>query len=146
MYRAEHFDVTLQFLLQQAAWLYDRQLSQVRAQMRKVPPVQSSSPSPAAGSVSGSTALSGHTPKGNVTAGMFPCSVDLISGSSCLQDLAPLLGRSLIRKIFLNKVIKSHHELLPSQAYNIYSSQRPPHKLYVHDYCQPSPPLSRLFS
>ncbi|KAK1144783.1 hypothetical protein N8T08_004794 [Aspergillus melleus] len=54
---AESFDVTLQFLLQQAAWLYDRQLAQVRAQMRKVPNTQSSSPSPAPGSVSGSTAL-----------------------------------------------------------------------------------------
>ncbi|KAJ5426100.1 hypothetical protein N7465_001170 [Penicillium sp. CMV-2018d] len=55
---AENFDVTLQFLLQQAAWLYDRQLSQVRAQMRKVGTTQSTSPSPALGSVSGSTALS----------------------------------------------------------------------------------------
>ncbi|CRL20678.1 unnamed protein product [Penicillium camemberti] len=55
---AENFDVTLQFLLQQAAWLYDRQLSQVRAQMRKVGTTQSNSPSPALGSVSGSTALS----------------------------------------------------------------------------------------
>ncbi|KAJ5469702.1 Autophagy-related protein 29, partial [Penicillium diatomitis] len=54
---AEHFDVTLQFLLQQAAWLYDRQLSQVRAQMRKVPPVQPSTPSPVPDSVSGSAAL-----------------------------------------------------------------------------------------
>ncbi|KUM63106.1 hypothetical protein ACN42_g3992 [Penicillium freii] len=55
---AENFDVTLQFLLQQAAWLYDRQLSQVRAQMRKVGTTQSTSPSPALGSVSNSTALS----------------------------------------------------------------------------------------
>ncbi|KAJ5396011.1 uncharacterized protein N7487_010314 [Penicillium crustosum] len=55
---AENFEVTLQFLLQQAAWLYDRQLSQVRAQMRKVGTTQSTSPSPALGSVSGSTALS----------------------------------------------------------------------------------------
>ncbi|PLN78533.1 hypothetical protein BDW42DRAFT_195844 [Aspergillus taichungensis] len=54
---ADHFDVTLQFLLQQAAWLYDRQLSQVRAQMRKVGTTQSHSPSPVPGSVSGSTAL-----------------------------------------------------------------------------------------
>ncbi|KAJ5372680.1 hypothetical protein N7517_004686 [Penicillium concentricum] len=54
---AENFDVTLQFLLQQAAWLYDRQLSQVRAQMRKVGTTQSNAPSPAPGSVSGSTAL-----------------------------------------------------------------------------------------
>ncbi|KAJ5652306.1 hypothetical protein N7507_009732 [Penicillium longicatenatum] len=57
---ADNFDVTLQFLLQQAAWLYDRQLSQVRAQMRKFDPTaQSNSPSPAPGSVSGSTALPG---------------------------------------------------------------------------------------
>ncbi|KAJ5910027.1 hypothetical protein N7504_004670 [Penicillium tannophilum] len=57
---ADNFDVTLQFLLQQAAWLYDRQLSQVRAQMRKFDPTaQSSSPSPVPGSVSGSTALPG---------------------------------------------------------------------------------------
>ena len=60
---ADKFDVTLQFLLQQAAWLYDRQLSQVRAQMRKVPVAasQSNSPSPAPGSVSGSAALAGQT-------------------------------------------------------------------------------------
>ncbi|KAB8277940.1 hypothetical protein BDV30DRAFT_204543 [Aspergillus minisclerotigenes] len=61
---AERFDVTLQFLLQQAAWLYDRQLSQVRWQMRKVGTTQSSSPSPAPGSVSGSTALGGQSAKG----------------------------------------------------------------------------------
>ncbi|KAE8410585.1 hypothetical protein BDV36DRAFT_302610 [Aspergillus pseudocaelatus] len=61
---AERFDVTLQFLLQQAAWLYDRQLSQVRWQMRKVGTTQSSSPSPAPGSISGSTALGGQSAKG----------------------------------------------------------------------------------
>ncbi|KAJ5820324.1 autophagy protein 29 [Penicillium riverlandense] len=61
---ADRFDVTLQFLLQQAAWLYDRQLSQVRAQMRKVPTTQSTSPSPAPGSVSGSGALGGQLQKG----------------------------------------------------------------------------------
>ncbi|KZZ91602.1 hypothetical protein AAP_03308 [Ascosphaera apis ARSEF 7405] len=33
---ADHFNVSLPFLLQQAAWLYDRQLSQVRAQIRRV--------------------------------------------------------------------------------------------------------------
>ncbi|KAK2742943.1 hypothetical protein FQN57_005073 [Myotisia sp. PD_48] len=33
---SEEFDVTLPFLLQQAAWLYERQLSQVRAQIKKV--------------------------------------------------------------------------------------------------------------
>ncbi|KAL4991459.1 hypothetical protein BDW68DRAFT_174023 [Aspergillus falconensis] len=54
---AESFDVTLQFLLQQAAWLYDRQLSQVRAQMRKVPTAHSNTASPAPGSIYASTAL-----------------------------------------------------------------------------------------
>ena len=34
--RATDFEVTLPFILQQAAWLYERQLAQVRAQMRKV--------------------------------------------------------------------------------------------------------------
>ncbi|KAB8070761.1 hypothetical protein BDV29DRAFT_29084 [Aspergillus leporis] len=61
---AERFEVTLQFLLQQAAWLYDRQLSQVRAQMRKVGTTQSNSPSPVPSSVSGSTALGAQSAKG----------------------------------------------------------------------------------
>jgi hypothetical protein len=52
---AEKFEVTQAFLLQQAAWLYERQLSQVRAQMRKVGSRQSATPSPAPSSVSGST-------------------------------------------------------------------------------------------
>ena len=33
---AVQFDVSLPFILQQAAWLYERQLSQVRAEMKKV--------------------------------------------------------------------------------------------------------------
>jgi hypothetical protein len=63
VFSADEFDVTLPFLLQQAAWLYDRQLSQVRAQMRKVGNTHSSSPSPALGSVSGSGALGGQAMK-----------------------------------------------------------------------------------
>ena len=33
--RAARFDVTKDFILQEAAWLYERHLSQVRAQMKK---------------------------------------------------------------------------------------------------------------
>jgi Atg29 N-terminal domain len=54
---AEHFQVSLPFLLQQAAWLYERELSQVRAQMRRVGKegmVGSGAPSPIPGSASGS--------------------------------------------------------------------------------------------
>ncbi|KAJ9657130.1 hypothetical protein H2198_004488 [Neophaeococcomyces mojaviensis] len=43
---SERFDVTQAFLLQQAAWLYERQLSQVRAQMRKMGSRSSNTPSP----------------------------------------------------------------------------------------------------
>ncbi|CZR64050.1 uncharacterized protein PAC_13947 [Phialocephala subalpina] len=48
--RNQLFEVTLAFLLQQAAWLYERQLSQVRAQMRKVGVSKSNAPSPIPGS------------------------------------------------------------------------------------------------
>ena len=51
---AERFEVTQPFLLQKAAWLYERQLSQVRAQMRRVGNRASATPSPQPGSVSGS--------------------------------------------------------------------------------------------
>ncbi len=57
---ASRFDVTLPFILQQAAWLYERQLSQVRAQMRKVGKANTSSPSPGSGSA---TAASGQQPR-----------------------------------------------------------------------------------
>ncbi|PGH33201.1 hypothetical protein GX50_03962 [[Emmonsia] crescens] len=62
-YRAEHFDVTLPFLLQQAAWLYDRQLSQVRAQIRKVGNPHSAANSPVPQSMSGSGAIGGQPMK-----------------------------------------------------------------------------------
>ncbi|KAI9808593.1 MAG: hypothetical protein M1825_003743 [Sarcosagium campestre] len=53
---ADTLQVTLPFLLQQAAWLYERKLSQVRAQIRKVgSSAISGSPSPLPGSVLGST-------------------------------------------------------------------------------------------
>ncbi|OAX79663.1 hypothetical protein ACJ72_06013 [Emergomyces africanus] len=60
---SEHFDVTLPFLLQQAAWLYDRQLSQVRAQIRKVGNPHSAANSPVPQSMSGSVAIGGQPMK-----------------------------------------------------------------------------------
>ena len=51
---AQQFEVTQAFILQQAAWLYERQLSQVRAQLRKVGNRTSNVPSPTPGSVSSS--------------------------------------------------------------------------------------------
>ncbi|KAL1957367.1 hypothetical protein VTO42DRAFT_6047 [Malbranchea cinnamomea] len=56
---AETLNVTLPFLLQQAAWLYDRKLAQVRAQLRKVGNHQSVPGSPLPSSFSGGNPLDG---------------------------------------------------------------------------------------
>ncbi|MCJ1359599.1 MAG: hypothetical protein MMC33_009601 [Icmadophila ericetorum] len=56
---AEEFDVSLPFLLQQAAWLYESHFSQVREQLRKVSRPVSSSGSPAPQSNPGSTTTVG---------------------------------------------------------------------------------------
>ena len=53
---ANQFEVTQPFILQQAAWLYERQLSQVRAQLKKVSNRQSATPSPVPGSMNSSLA------------------------------------------------------------------------------------------
>ncbi|KAJ5692310.1 hypothetical protein N7462_001733 [Penicillium macrosclerotiorum] len=68
---AENFDVDLQFLLQQAAWLYDRKLSMVRAQMRKVPPVKPSEKSNIVASVPVVESATASSPpqKGQITLG-----------------------------------------------------------------------------
>lgn len=50
----------LPFLLQQAAWLYERQLSQVKAQLRKVSKPSLTAPSPKPSSVYGSGVAGGH--------------------------------------------------------------------------------------
>ena len=55
--------MSLPFLLQQAAWLYERQLSQVRAQLRKVNRPSSTGPPPAPGSNSGSAGVGGYAMK-----------------------------------------------------------------------------------
>lgn len=57
--RADQFDVDISFLLQQASWLYERQLSQVKAQLRKVNRRSSIGNSPTPGSVSGSGTAGG---------------------------------------------------------------------------------------
>ncbi|MCJ1381972.1 hypothetical protein MMC17_005084 [Xylographa soralifera] len=57
---ADRFEVTLSFLLQQAAWLYERQLSQVREQLRRVNKPASARSSPAPESASASTQVGGY--------------------------------------------------------------------------------------
>ncbi|KAL8922838.1 MAG: hypothetical protein Q9208_004963 [Pyrenodesmia sp. 3 TL-2023] len=57
---AKDLDVDLPFLLQQAAWLYERQLSQVKAQLRKVSKPSVTAPSPTPSSASASGVAGGH--------------------------------------------------------------------------------------
>ncbi|KAL9027870.1 MAG: hypothetical protein Q9196_003671 [Gyalolechia fulgens] len=57
---ADEFHVDLPFLLQQAAWLYERQLSQVKAQLRKVSKPSLTAHSPTPSSISGSGVAGGH--------------------------------------------------------------------------------------
>ena len=52
--------MTLPFLLQQAAWLFEQQLSQVKAQLRKATRPVSIGTSPTPGSTSGSGIAGGH--------------------------------------------------------------------------------------
>ncbi|RMZ86531.1 hypothetical protein DV736_g6245, partial [Chaetothyriales sp. CBS 134916] len=60
---AERFEVTQPFILQQAAWLYERQLSQVRAQLRKVGNRPSTASSPTPGSMASSQLVGGQPMK-----------------------------------------------------------------------------------
>ncbi|KAJ0425981.1 hypothetical protein BJY00DRAFT_122559 [Aspergillus carlsbadensis] len=90
---AESFDVTLQFLLQQAAWLYHRQLSQVRAQMLRVGTTHSNTASPVPGSIYASTALGQPTRAGQGSGIRVP--VRLASQSKDTPPLrAPLPRRT----------------------------------------------------
>lgn len=87
--RAGRFQVPLPFLLQQAAWLYERQLSQVRAQMRKVGKSGTSnaaSPTPGSAAASGSGTPGGQHMKRGGSTGMGMsferCSIEA-AGYSC---------------------------------------------------------------
>ncbi|KAI9819286.1 MAG: hypothetical protein M1827_007443 [Pycnora praestabilis] len=71
---ANDFVVTLPFLLQQAAWLYERQLSQVRAQLRKVgnPQGSNQSPSQTPAILTGNKSAGGHAMKRGGSSGAGP--------------------------------------------------------------------------
>ncbi|KAL8756358.1 MAG: hypothetical protein Q9184_004531 [Pyrenodesmia sp. 2 TL-2023] len=65
-------DVDLPFLLQQAAWLYERQLSQVKAQLRKVSKPSVTAPSPTPSSASASGVAGGHVMARTSSGGGIP--------------------------------------------------------------------------
>lgn len=90
---ADRFEVSLPFLTQQAAWLYERQLAQVRAQLRKVNRPLSTGTPPTSGSVSGSGTVGGHAMKRGGSGGMDSNStkctfIDSIPGSRVPSSLA----------------------------------------------------------
>lgn len=63
---AHRFNVTVPFILQQAAWLYEKELEQVRAQMQKVKVA---------------TAPAKHTSGGTASAKKHPANIDSTGGS-----------------------------------------------------------------
>ena len=67
-FSAERFNVSLSFLSQQAALLYERQLSQVRAGLQKANRL-SSGASPTPGSISGSGTAAGYVANRGSNAG-----------------------------------------------------------------------------
>ncbi|KZF21115.1 hypothetical protein L228DRAFT_248880 [Xylona heveae TC161] len=119
---ADQFEVTLPFLLQQAAWLYERQLSQVRAQMRKVGnPLlaggsATSTPTSLGGPQSNSTMKRG--PSGS-TAPRIPSSLSMRSRDSPvprpdtigLNAQAKISGTSLSRTSSSNTATQSRQYL-----------------------------------
>lgn len=81
--RAERFNVTLPFLLQQAAWLFEQQLSQVKEQLRKASRPTSIGTLPTPGSASGSGIKGGYEMARGVSGGKstgyyFSCRTDRI--------------------------------------------------------------------
>lgn len=76
--RAERFNVTLHFLLQQAAWLFEQQLSQVKEQLRKASRPTSIGTSPTPGSVSGSGIKGGYEMTRGISGGKFNSIVFLL--------------------------------------------------------------------
>lgn len=68
--RADEFHVDLPFLLQQAAWLYERQLLQVKAQLRKVSKPSLTAQSPTLSAGSGSGVAGGHAMARTSSGGM----------------------------------------------------------------------------
>ncbi|KAI9863042.1 MAG: hypothetical protein M1824_000730 [Vezdaea acicularis] len=78
---ADQFEVTLPFVLQQAAWLYERQMLQIRAQMRKV----GNTGGPAAQSATGGYAMR----RGNSGGGRVPSALSMRSRDSPVPPSVP---------------------------------------------------------
>lgn len=95
---SQRFKVTEAFLLQQAAWLYERQLSQVRAQMRKMGNRSSNTASPApqsnTGSVVGSQPMRRTGSGGSRVPSRLSTHVSVPDGSIPATPATPVKGRS----------------------------------------------------
>ena len=108
---ADGFEVTQPFLLQQAAWLYERQLSQVRAQMRKVgTTAPSASTSPAPGSISGST-VGGYAMKRGGSGGTSIVEMVCMKIAHLVQGLGYPRGFPYGRR---RREIAHHFEVIPA--------------------------------
>ena len=95
---AQKLEVTPRFLLQQAAWLYERQLSRVKAQMKKVSGRQSATPSPTPGSLTASLVAGqgGKNPKAAYSVASQFRTVSLASASPSIGG-TPMQSRTTLQ-------------------------------------------------
>ncbi|KAG8534136.1 uncharacterized protein KY384_000980 [Bacidia gigantensis] len=140
---AEKFDVTLSFLSQQAAWLYERQLAQVRAQLRKVNKPSSTGTSPTPGSTSGSGTVTGGHPmsRGGSAGSRAPSSLSYrpksrapSHGESSGPELRPARGSILSRKSSQNtvsQVAAASPTTRPRSPVDVHYSHK--HRRYSHE-------------
>ncbi|KAL8842337.1 MAG: hypothetical protein Q9176_002726 [Flavoplaca citrina] len=90
---AGQFDVDLSFLLQQAAWLYERQLSQVKAQLRKVSKPSLTTQSPTPSSAAGSGVAGGYAMARTTSGGARMSRNSSTSTVHQIQKASPTLGQ-----------------------------------------------------
>ncbi|KAF2229049.1 hypothetical protein EV356DRAFT_496582 [Viridothelium virens] len=124
------FQVTLPFLLQQAAWLYERHFAQVRAQMKKVGASNAPSPVPSSGSgpIAGGIAMKRLGSGGS----RAPSALSTRSKESAVQKSdgsapsTPRPGGALSRTISKETVTQSRHFLPGGSRHPLSKSIRSP--------------------
>ncbi|KAF2435676.1 hypothetical protein EJ08DRAFT_645374 [Tothia fuscella] len=128
--RCEEFGVTAEFLTQQAAWLYERHLQHIQAQMSRIRPSNVASPAPGA---SGHPGLGGIPMKrlGSGGASRAPSSLSIRSRDSPIPKIdgsIPGTPRAnappLSRTPSTNTITQSRHFLPPSPRQPVQRSFR----------------------
>ncbi|SLM38400.1 hypothetical protein LPUS_08603 [Lasallia pustulata] len=130
---ADELDVSLPFLLQQAAWLYERQLSHVRAQLRKVSRPTSVTASSTPGSVSGSTTVGQSMKRTGSGGSRVPSTLSLRARDtpnirtegSAPDSPVPSKAHAISRSSLTNTVYETLKQALPTNQQSPARDQSP---------------------